>query len=95
MVRYYDFIVINDRIEKAVKEVEAIIIAERCKKEERISCIERIKIPASRELTPSKRTEALEWFLMNVACREKDEEIREMAFKKLGLCEDLRAGGTD
>ncbi len=42
MARYYDFIVINDRIEKAVKEVEAIIIAERCKKEERISCIERI-----------------------------------------------------
>ncbi len=64
-------------------------------REDRISCIERIKIPASRELTPSKRTEAVEWFLVNVACREKDEEIREMAFKKLGLCDDLQAGGTD
>lgn len=31
MARYYDYVVVNDRLEDAVKKVEAIIIAERCR----------------------------------------------------------------
>ena len=39
MAESYDFIVLNDRLEDAVKETEAIIISERCKKEKRIGLI--------------------------------------------------------
>ncbi len=39
MAKSYDFIVLNDRLEDAVKETEAIIISERCKKEKRIGLI--------------------------------------------------------
>ena len=39
MAESYDFIVLNDRLKDAVKETEAIIISERCKKEKRIGLI--------------------------------------------------------
>jgi len=39
MARNYDFIVLNDKLEEAVKETEAIIISERCKKEKRFDLI--------------------------------------------------------
>jgi len=31
MARHYDYVVVNDRLEDAIKKVEAIIIAERCR----------------------------------------------------------------
>lgn len=39
MAGEYDYIVVNDVIEKAVKEIEAIVISERCRASKRLSLI--------------------------------------------------------
>ena len=39
MAKEYDYLIINDILEKAIKEVESIIISERCRTSRRLSCI--------------------------------------------------------
>jgi guanylate kinase len=36
MMEYYDYVVVNDKVERACDRIEAIIIAEHCKKERKI-----------------------------------------------------------